>query len=213
MSLQRVSDAADLPDVIDVALWAARSPGGALCIGRDKHHVRLDAAAAPRLLSRSHCSMRLEGRDLLLTDLGSTNGTFFTRPGDEENTQRAPPRASVRLPPGTTIYFGGEMTIDADHGSGSQSRRLVPNPAAYIYIGPPPAATPSPSPSTTRRRSALGGSSCDGGALGEPRRALPAAGGGGGGGGGVAQRLQARQAVSGVGPAACARRCSCMQGA
>ena len=108
MSLRRLSDSEDLPECIDIAEWAARSSDGCLWVGRvaSAGHLRLESAAAPRMLSRSHCKMRLEGRELVLTDLGSTNGTFYC---DGERAGRGlsgPCGGSRREGRGVVVGFG-----------------------------------------------------------------------------------------------------------
>jgi hypothetical protein len=207
MSLRRLSDSEDLPECIDIAEWAARSSDGCLWVGRvaSAGHLRLESAAAPRMLSRSHCKMRLEGRELVLTDLGSTNGTFYCdgeRAGrgggameqgsageddglfdDEEGKPaRAEANRPVRLRHGSTIYFGGAEVIELDEGGGGggqgQQQRRVMNPAAYMFTAPPPAPPPaSPAP----------GPACGGEeevrTVEQPRMAVAAGGGAPGSGG------------------------------
>jgi hypothetical protein len=179
-ALHRVTDCAELPAVIDVDAWARASSNGRLSVGRARGHLRLDAKSVPLLcnrISRSHCSMHVEGSDLVLEDHGSTNGTFYALPDEEENVQRARARAPVRLPPGSTIFFGGEATISPEPaegaagaagaaaggngsggsgggnaGSGGGAARLVPNPAVYMYVNAAAAAldVDAPTPMAAR---------------------------------------------------------------
>lgn len=139
MSLQRVSDAEDLQACINIGAWAACN-GGKVTVGRGDKHLRLDIKDAPRQLSRDHCTLRLDGRDLILHDLGSTNGTFYTLPTSEENVLRAPAKEDVCLPPGSTLYFGGSMVKMLDQRDGTVSHS--PNQIVYLYL-PPTVAAPA----------------------------------------------------------------------
>ncbi len=67
--------------------------------------VRLDIGKG---LSRSHAMVRLEGWQVLLEDLASSNGTFVTLPG--RDARRLHTNEPVQLEPGSVIDFGGEVT-------------------------------------------------------------------------------------------------------
>jgi len=67
--------------------------------------VRLDVGKG---LSRSHAMVRLEGWQVLLEDLASSNGTFVTLPG--RDARRLHTNEPVQLETGSVIDFGGEVT-------------------------------------------------------------------------------------------------------
>jgi FHA domain len=61
-------------------------------------------------VSRVHAEVRLAGWDVLLTDVGSRNGTFFSGPADPEWTQ-LPSGQTHRLVPGTRVRLGGRSFL------------------------------------------------------------------------------------------------------
>ncbi|RBY83130.1 FHA domain-containing protein [Blastococcus sp. TF02A-26] len=67
-------------------------------------------------VSRHHAEIRLEGWDVVLTDIGSANGTLFARRGDLAWTSLIPGQP-VQLLPGTTVRMGGrQFTFESPHG-------------------------------------------------------------------------------------------------
>lgn len=62
-----------------------------------------------RRVSRRHCMLEVEGDDLVVTDLNSTNGTYVDGVRVSEPT---------RLPPGSVLYIGG---IELLHDDGLSS--------------------------------------------------------------------------------------------
>ncbi|GAA1280464.1 hypothetical protein GCM10009609_50260 [Pseudonocardia aurantiaca] len=61
-------------------------------------------------VSRVHAEVRVTGWDVLLTDVGSRNGTFVSDPGEPEWTQ-LPSGQTHRLLPGTRVRLGGRSFL------------------------------------------------------------------------------------------------------
>jgi hypothetical protein len=61
-------------------------------------------------VSRVHAEVRVSGWDVLLTDVGSRNGTFVSGPGDPEWTQ-LPAGQTQRLVPGARVRLGGRSFL------------------------------------------------------------------------------------------------------
>jgi hypothetical protein len=59
-------------------------------------------------ISRSHVEVRLDGWDVLVVDLGSTNGTAVTVPGRQP--ERLHPGEPFSIPPGTTVTLADEAS-------------------------------------------------------------------------------------------------------
>jgi hypothetical protein len=88
-------------------------------LGRSpKVNAELDAAARPHLvkvpspqndISRNHVEIVLEGWHVLIRDLGSTNGTTVTLPG--QPPVRLRPSDQQVLEPGTVITLADEVAI------------------------------------------------------------------------------------------------------
>jgi pSer/pThr/pTyr-binding forkhead associated (FHA) protein len=88
-------------------------------LGRSpKVNAELDAAARPHLvrvtspqndISRNHVEIVLEGWHVLIRDLGSTNGTTVTLPGQQPVRLR--PSDQQVLEPGTVITLADEVAI------------------------------------------------------------------------------------------------------
>jgi len=68
-------------------------------------------------VSRHHAEIRLEGWDVVLTDIGSANGTLFARRGELAWTALIPGQP-VQLTRGMTVRMGGrQFTFESPHGS------------------------------------------------------------------------------------------------
>ncbi|WP_051683513.1 FHA domain-containing protein [Blastococcus sp. URHD0036] len=68
-------------------------------------------------VSRHHAEIRLEGWDVVLTDIGSANGTLFARRGELAWTALIPGQP-VQLTRGMTVRLGGrQFTFESPHGS------------------------------------------------------------------------------------------------
>jgi pSer/pThr/pTyr-binding forkhead associated (FHA) protein len=57
------------------------------------------------VVSRVHARVELDGWDVVLVDLGSSNGTHVCEQGTEDWI-RIPPRTPVPIRPGTRVLFG-----------------------------------------------------------------------------------------------------------
>jgi pSer/pThr/pTyr-binding forkhead associated (FHA) protein len=87
---------------LDHELLLGRNPD------RDTHPERaglLRVKVIGDKVSRSHLEIRYQGWDVLVTDCGSTNGTFVVPHPGGQVTALEPGRAQL-LEPGATVYFG-----------------------------------------------------------------------------------------------------------
>ena len=71
--------------------------GDVITIGRDAENIIMINDAE---VSRKHTQFVFQGGKFIVTDMGSTNGTFI-------NTQFDEPVTEVALTSGDTIFFGG----------------------------------------------------------------------------------------------------------
>ena len=90
-------------------------------IGRLPQGTSSTAAQRPRLLtvpspgkaiSKTHCAVRVEGWDMRVEDLGSTNGTFLLRAGEEP--RRVPEHQQLFLRVGDIIDIGDGTTLTVE---------------------------------------------------------------------------------------------------
>ena len=90
-------------------------------IGRLPQGTSSTAAQRPRLLtvpspgkaiSKTHCAVRVEGWDMRVEDLGSTNGTFLLRAGEEP--RRVPEHHQLFLRIGDVIDIGDGTTLTVE---------------------------------------------------------------------------------------------------
>lgn len=90
-------------------------------IGRLPQGTSSTAAQRPRLLavpspgkaiSKTHCAVRVEGWDMRVEDLGSTNGTFLLRAGEEP--RRVPEHQQLLLRVGDIIDIGDGTTLTVE---------------------------------------------------------------------------------------------------
>jgi outer membrane protein assembly factor BamB len=85
---------------------------GPVTIGRDPRSVAGDVIVVDGdpLVSKSHLAVDVEAGQLVVTDLGSSNGTFIHHAGDES---AVPFDGWVPLPPGSEVEFGDQrMAIE-----------------------------------------------------------------------------------------------------
>lgn len=61
-------------------------------------------------VSRSHAELVLDGWDVTVADLGSTNGTFVWR-GDRREWERVLPNRPAAVPPGTSVAVGRKTFV------------------------------------------------------------------------------------------------------
>ena len=92
-----------------------------IIIGRLPQGTSSTAAQSPRLLavpspgkaiSKTHCAVRVEGWDMRVEDLGSTNGTFLLRAG--EDPRRVPEHQQLFLRIGDVIDIGDGTTLTVE---------------------------------------------------------------------------------------------------
>ena len=92
-----------------------------IIIGRLPQGTSSTAAQSPRLLavpspgkaiSKTHCAVRVEGWDMRVADLGSTNGTFLLRAGEEP--RRVPEHHQLFLRIGDVIDIGDGTTLTVE---------------------------------------------------------------------------------------------------
>ena len=92
-----------------------------IIIGRLPQGTSSTAAQRPRLLtvpspgkaiSKTHCAVRVEGWDMRVEDLGSTNGTFLLRAGEEP--RRVPEHQQLFLRIGDVIDIGDGTTLTVE---------------------------------------------------------------------------------------------------
>ena len=92
-----------------------------IIIGRLPQGTSSTAAQRPRLLtvpspgkaiSKTHCAVRVEGWDMRVEDLGSTNGTFLLRAGEEP--RRVPEHHQLFLRIGDVIDIGDGTTLTVE---------------------------------------------------------------------------------------------------
>ncbi|WP_409329009.1 FHA domain-containing protein [Trujillonella humicola] len=83
---------------------------------RDGSHRPLLVVDQTGGVSRHHAEIRLEGWDVVLTDIGSANGTLFARRGELAWTSLIPGQP-VQLTPGMTVRMGGrQFAFESPHG-------------------------------------------------------------------------------------------------
>jgi hypothetical protein len=88
---------------LDTDYLVGRSPGSPQeMAGRPVRPLRIDDTRA----SRQHARISLEEWDVMITDLGSANGTFVLNPGASQWT-RLVTNQPVRLEPGGRVAIGG----------------------------------------------------------------------------------------------------------
>ena len=92
-----------------------------IIIGRLPQGTSSTAAQSPCLLavpspgkaiSKTHCAVRVEGWDIRVEDLGSTNGTFLLRAGEEP--RRVPEHQQLLLRAGDIIDIGDGTTLTVE---------------------------------------------------------------------------------------------------
>ena len=89
--------------------------------------------AEPSVSSR-HCEILLQGSEVLVKDLGSTNGTFIN---GEKITERV-------LKPGQTLRLGNvELKLDAPGAPGAPASTPAPASGAAPATPPPPKKEPA----------------------------------------------------------------------
>lgn len=128
---------------------------GCMVIGRGGGcALTLDCAEAPFLLSRKHATIANHDGKLVLTDEGSTNGTFVRRAVDPEDALERLSAAQWTLREGDVVAFGGPLFIVADSRCPDG---IIANPFVYSYTSY--TSTTPTSPQTSSSSCASGGQS------------------------------------------------------
>ena len=93
-------------------------------IGRAPQASRVSSTQVPRLvtvpspmqdISRTHAEVRMDGDDVVLTDLRSTNGVLVVRPAAAP--QRLQPGEATVLQPGVLVDLGEDITFTVERGA------------------------------------------------------------------------------------------------
>lgn len=99
---------------LDRGVLAGRAPTAPDVTDRERPHV-LALASPPDGISRTHLEVRLDGWQVLVVDLGSTNGTMVTPPNQDSFKLRE--RDPVLIEPGTTINLADVVTFTFEVGA------------------------------------------------------------------------------------------------
>ena len=109
LGVLRVSSGATA--VLDTDVIIGRLPQGTS--GTAAQRPRLLAVPSPgKAISKTHCAVRVEGWDMRVEDLGSTNGTFLLRAGEEP--RRVPEHQQLFLRVGDIIDIGDGTTLTVE---------------------------------------------------------------------------------------------------
>ena len=106
LGVLRVSSGATA--ILDTDVIIGRLPQGTSSTTAQR--PRLLAVPSPgKAISKTHCAVRVEGWDMRVEDLGSTNGTFLLRAGEEP--RRVPEHQQLLLRAGDIIDIGDGTTL------------------------------------------------------------------------------------------------------
>jgi hypothetical protein len=106
LGVLRLSTGGDI--ALDRSVLLGRSPSpDRLIEGERPHVVKLPSPGQD--ISRNHLVVRIDGWHVLVTDLGSTNGSMLLRPGAEPEGLR--PDTPTMIEPGTMISMADEITV------------------------------------------------------------------------------------------------------
>ena len=109
LGVLRVSSGATA--VLDADIIIGRLPQGTSSTTAQR--PRLLAVPSPgKAISKTHCAVRVEGWDIRVEDLGSTNGTFLLRAGEEP--RRVPEHHQLFLRIGDVIDIGDGTTLTVE---------------------------------------------------------------------------------------------------
>ncbi len=133
--LTRVSNKHHVEPFIYLEELTAANAGAPLTVGRSTTKCTIylpQLRVIPCLVSTTHAELRLlpDGR-LQVTDLRSTNGTFYSLPGDEDHLIRVWSDEPVQLPSGSTLYFGSKRYVTPPQPA--EPGELLHNPFAFLY--------------------------------------------------------------------------------
>ena len=109
LGVLRVSSGATA--ILDTDVIIGRLPQGTSSTTAQR--PRLLAVPSPgKAISKTHCAVRVEGWDMRVEDLGSTNGTFLLRAGEEP--RRVPEHQQLLLRAGDIIDIGDGTTLTVE---------------------------------------------------------------------------------------------------
>ena len=109
LGVLRVSSGATA--ILDTDVIIGRLPQGTSSTTAQR--PRLLAVPSPgKAISKTHCAVRVEGWDMRVEDLGSTNGTFLLRAGEEP--RRVPEHQQLFLRIGDVIDIGDGTTLTVE---------------------------------------------------------------------------------------------------
>lgn len=94
---------------LDRSVVIGRSPQPNRMVGDERPHI---VKVSSKDISREHVEIKLDGWHVLVTDLGSTNGTWVALPGREP--QRLRDREPLPIEPGTTVSLAEEVEFRFD---------------------------------------------------------------------------------------------------
>jgi hypothetical protein len=107
LGVLRISTGDSVPLDRGVLLGRAPRVNEELPANQRPHLLRV--GGPDRDISRNHAEIVLEGWDVLVRDLGSTNGTTVTLPGQEPVRLR--PTEGQNIEPGTVVTLAGEVVL------------------------------------------------------------------------------------------------------
>jgi hypothetical protein len=93
---------------LDRGVVMGRAPQSPVGDGRGRPHV-MQLASPENDISRTHLEVSLDGWQVYIEDLGSTNGTEFTLPG--QPAQQLRPHDPQLIEPGTAVTLADEVTF------------------------------------------------------------------------------------------------------
>lgn len=109
LGVLRVSSGATA--VLDADVIIGRLPQGTSSTAAQSPHL-LAVPSPGKAISKTHCAVRVEGWDMCVEDLGSTNGTFLLRAGEEP--RRVPEHQQLFLRIGDVIDIGDDTTLTVE---------------------------------------------------------------------------------------------------
>jgi hypothetical protein len=93
---------------LDRGVVIGRNPQADREVGGERAHV-VRVSSPDKDISRNHMEVRLDGWRVLVTDLGSTNGTWVARPGEEP--QRLGSGEALPIEPGTAVSLADHVSF------------------------------------------------------------------------------------------------------
>jgi hypothetical protein len=98
---------------LDRGVLMGRGPTASRLVDGERPHL-VKIPSPDKHISRTHLEIRLDEWHVLVTDLGSTNGTFVTLPG--RDPERLRPDTPMPIEPGATVALADEVTFRFEVG-------------------------------------------------------------------------------------------------